>query len=66
MIAFSGTIQNPVRQDLPGVVGTGGMVAVLGAVEGRKGVVEAALLAAACAVASVRQKLAYRRNRVKK
>ncbi len=54
------------RQDLPGVVGTGGMVAVLGAVEGRKGVVEAALLAAACAVASVRQKLAYRRNRVKK
>jgi hypothetical protein len=53
MITCSGTIQNPVRQDLQGVVGTGGKVGVLGTVEGPKGIADAALMAAACAVASV-------------
>ncbi len=54
------------RQDVPGVVGAGGRVAVLGAVEGCKGVADAALLTAARAVASIWQKLAYQHNGVKK
>lgn len=59
MTACSGAIQSPVRQDLPGIIGTVGRVTVLRAAEGCKGVADAALPAATCAVASVWQKLAY-------
>jgi hypothetical protein len=66
MIACSAAIQSPVWWDLPGIIGTVGRVTVLRAAEGCKGVADAALPAATCAVASVWQKLAYLCNCVKK